>query len=60
MWFFIDEEKREEKRVWEGERKKKWLAGDVGFERKKRRNEGLVIIRCSCVYFVNLSFIGLG
>jgi hypothetical protein len=43
-----------------GRKKKKQPVSDAGFGRKKRRNEGLVIIWCSCVYFVNLSLLGLG
>jgi hypothetical protein len=32
------ERRKEEKRVWEGERKKKWSAGDAGLgERKEER-----------------------
>jgi hypothetical protein len=54
------ERRKEEKRVWEGERKKKRLAGDARFGKKKRRKESLVIIWCSCVYFVNLSLVELG
>jgi hypothetical protein len=56
------ERRREEKRAWEGERKKKRPAVamlGLGERKKKGRFGNNMVWFSGCIYFVNLSLIGL-